>query len=163
MVLVSNFTCIHATQMSCLTVTSDVIVGTLCLLLSTVIVSRLCCAPAAKLWQQKPKRKKYLCLCSWAKTVSPHGTWQPNSHTDSPDPSILVGRPVRLSPNQPEWQTLRIRLYLFDCSRSMENNDLHCQSLTLPVEIVSALVTLSDRGRFSCLVCGCFCQEWNKF
>lgn len=41
MVLVSNFTCIHATQMSCLTVTSDVVVGTLCLLLSTVIVSRL--------------------------------------------------------------------------------------------------------------------------
>lgn len=32
----------------------------------------------------------------------PHCTWQPNSHTDSPDPSILVGWPVRLSPNRPE-------------------------------------------------------------
>lgn len=93
----------------------------------------------------------------------PHGTWQPNSHTDSPDPSILVGRPVRMSPNRPEWQALRIRLYLFDCSQSMENTDLHCQSLALPVEIVSALVTLSDRGKFSCFVCGCFSKSGIHF
>lgn len=88
-------------------------------------------ASVVKHWQEKGKRKKYLWLRALEPTLIP--PWHlatEGSLTDSPDPSILVGWPVRLNPNQAEWQAPRISLYLLDCTQSMENTDLHCQSLT---------------------------------
>lgn len=106
----------------------------------------------------------FVCLCTWANINFPPmalGNWNLPHWLTRFFHSCGVASEIEPTSG---WVTdTKYQAISVYCSQSSENSDVHCQSLARPGEIVLVLVTLSDRARSSYLVCGCFCQEWNKF